>query len=60
MANINLIEDSSGDLIDLEYFCSDFCATLSPNYKGWYGCHELETPENCQSCGTELYYYGGK
>lgn len=56
MANINIIEDSAGDLIDLEYFCSDSCAKVSDNYNGWYGCQELYTPEVCQTCGTKLGY----
>ncbi len=57
MANVNLIEDANGDLIDLEYFCSDSCAKFSDNYNGWYGCHELYRPEVCQTCGTELAYW---
>lgn len=57
MANVNLIEDSSGDLIELEYFCSDSCAKFSDNYAGWYGCVEIYTAEVCQTCETELYYY---
>ena len=59
MANVNLIEDSTGDLIDLEYFCSDSCARFSDNYRGWYGAYELYTAEFCQTCNTELNYYGG-
>jgi hypothetical protein len=59
MANVNLIEDSRGDLIDLEYFCSDGCAKFSDNYRGWYGCVELYTAEVCQTCATQLAYYGG-
>jgi hypothetical protein len=57
MANINLIEDANGDVIELEYFCSDGCAKVSDNYAGWYGCHEIYAPESCQTCGVELGYY---
>ena len=60
MANITLIEDSSGDLVDLEYYCSDTCARTSEHYDGWYGCVELYQQEWCQHCGTELYYYQGE
>lgn len=56
MANINIIEDTKGELIDLEYFCSDRCAKGSPNYNGWYGCVEIYTPEYCQNCETMLTY----
>jgi hypothetical protein len=56
MAHLNTIEDETGDLIDLEYFCGDYCAQFSDNYKGWYGCIEIYTPENCQTCNTGLTY----
>ncbi len=49
MANINMIEDEQGQIIDLEYFCSDYCAKTSDNYKGWYGCVEVEE-DNKQKC----------
>lgn len=57
MANINQITDNHGDLIDLEYFCSDFCAKQSEHYDGWYGCVEIYKPESCQTCGTALHFY---
>ena len=57
MANINLKEDKDGDLLEIEYFCSDYCADQSPNYSGWYGCIEIYTPEICQTCETPLKYY---
>jgi hypothetical protein len=56
MAHLNTIEDATGELIDLEYFCGDFCAQFSDNYKGWYGAMEIYTPENCQTCGYALTY----
>lgn len=56
MANINLIEDSNGDVIDYEYFCSDSHAKDSEHYNGWYGCVELYSPETCKTCGTMLAY----
>ena len=56
MAHVTMIEDSAGDLIDLEYYCSDNCAKTSEHYAGWYGAVEIYTPETCNSCGTKLYY----
>jgi hypothetical protein len=53
MANINTLE-LHGELIGLEYFCSDTCAKYSENYRGWYGCVELYTPEVCQTCERNL------
>lgn len=56
MANINIVEDSNGDTLDYEYFCSDYCARQSENYAGWHGCNELYQPEVCQTCETQLNY----
>ena len=56
MANVNQIEDSNKDLVDLEYFCSDFCARQSENYDGWFGCVELHTLEFCLTCAKPLAY----
>jgi len=53
MPNINLIENEKGDIIDLEYFCSDNCAKTSDNYKGWYGCVEIEK-DNQEICANTL------
>ena len=60
MAHIALIEDKQGDLVDLEYYCSDFCAKDSDYYNGWYGAVELYTPETCNSCGVVLGYVEDK
>ena len=54
MSNINIIEDAKGDLEDLEYFCSDYCAQSSEHYAGWHGCVELYYQEFCQNCGKTL------
>lgn len=54
MANINLKADVDGDLLEIEYFCSDYCADQSPNYSGWYGCIEIYQPEICQTCEKPL------
>lgn len=54
MTHLVLIEDKTGDLVDLNYYCSDSCARTDKNYAGWYGCYELTTPENCNACGVAL------
>ena len=53
MANINQIEDEKGDVIEIEYFCSDYCAKTSKNYKGWFGCVEIEDHNNT-NCSNSL------
>ena len=61
MAHIRHIEDDTGDLVDLAYFCSDFCNSewhpegiaadgVEP-YGGWYGLHEISCDEVCANCG---------
>lgn len=58
MAHANLIEDTSGDIVDIRYYCSDYCAKQDREYyQGWYGCQELYYPEDCHTCGASLNYY---
>lgn len=52
--NIVLISDSVGDLTDIHYYCSDFCAKSDPAYDGWYGCVEAEFSTVCQGCGNPI------
>lgn len=56
MAHFVLVEDSQGELIDLEVFCSDFCAQTSPAYAGWYGAQEIEFDTVCarEFCETVI------
>ena len=35
-ANIVLIEDIDGDVVDQEVYCSDICARSSKHYAGWH------------------------
>ena len=58
MAHLTSIEDADGQLIDYEYFCSDFCARQSQYYDGWFGAQELEHPEYCHTCDKALSYVG--
>ena len=55
----HMIEDDSGDLIDLIELCSDechrqWCIDNDEVYQGWNGCQEQEAPAICASCGTKL------
>lgn len=57
MVHIERIEDESGDLVDLNYYCSDSCnKKKNKNYGGWDGCHEIHHPEVCNNCGEELHH----
>mgnify|MGYP001591948376 CR=1 FL=1 len=51
------IEDLNGDLIDLEYYCSDLCHQDSQGvaYAGWNGAHEgPDYVVYCANCGVRL------
>jgi hypothetical protein len=49
-----LVEDAQGDLVDIHYYCSDWCARTDPLYNGWNGCNEIEFGEKCQNCGADI------
>jgi len=57
MTSVHSVVDKNGDLIDLVYFCGDFChqqwckETDHP-YDGWNGCHEIQHNETCADCGA--------
>ena len=51
MAHFVLIEDAQGELVDVEVYCSDFCARQSSCYAGWYGAQEVEFDTKCTLCG---------
>ena len=61
MAHLRHITDSTGEVVDLAYFCSDFCNSewhpegvaadgVEP-YGGFYGCMEISCDEVCVNCG---------
>jgi hypothetical protein len=67
MAHIRHINDNTGDLVDLAYFCSDSCNRnwypsgivtkgVEP-YGGWYGCQEVEYNVECAGCGEVIKGY---
>tara|TARA_R110002167_G_scaffold78185_1_gene216523 strand:+ start:760 stop:942 length:183 start_codon:yes stop_codon:yes gene_type:complete len=51
MAHLTYIEDESGDVVDHEVYCSDYCATHSKHYNRWNGCNEISTSQPCAECG---------
>jgi hypothetical protein len=58
MANLHLIEDDSGDVVDYLVFCSDSCqqdymasSVCCYDYNGWNGCNEISTSQPCENCG---------
>ena len=58
-AHMRLIEDTDGNLIDADYFCSDFChrdycRQYKIPYEGWNGCHEVMAPIHCENCNEEI------
>jgi hypothetical protein len=56
MANVVPIEDKDGQLVDLLYYCSDFCAKTNPAYAGWYGCVDNYSTPFCQNCKQPLFW----
>ena len=49
-----IIEDAEGEVVDVEYYCSDFCAKGSDDYAGRNGCNEVAGPQWCVGCGDKL------
>lgn len=59
MAHIHRHHDNNGDLVDLTYFCGDYCHRVwcedtDTKYDGWDGCHEVDTPTVCAHCGDPI------
>jgi hypothetical protein len=53
MAHIVTVNDSNGDLVDVRWYCSDFCAKTDPKYAGWNGCHE-NAMFFCENCAIKV------
>ena len=52
MTYINFIEDSRGDLVDLEYFCSAMCASDElVALGGWPTLDDTDSDIYCTECG---------
>ena len=55
MVHIEFINDSSGDVVGVNYYCGDFCHREgAEEYGGWNGCHEILSPETCKNCRVDL------
>lgn len=50
MASLVFIEDTNGDTIEANIYCSNACASTDKLYAGFNGCHELEYNEVCRNC----------
>ena len=51
MAHLHLINDKNGQVIDQKVYCSDSCNILDndKNYKGWFGCQEIDHSQKCDN-----------
>lgn len=62
MAHAVIIENADGEVVDVNYYCSDYCAQDDKHYAGWNGCHEIhDSPKWCASvsCEEPLGFYSG-
>jgi hypothetical protein len=60
MAHAVYIKDVAfNDVVDVEWFCSDFCARGHAQYDGWNGCLENYTAPFCQNeaCNAKLNWF---
>lgn len=59
MIHVNMIEDTKGDLVDIEYFCDGACFTAhtGENYfgHGWPCGSETDYDVYCAHCETLLW-----
>lgn len=58
-AHLRLIEDTDGQLVDVDYFCSDYCHRRYCDlykipYEGWNGCNQVMAPQYCENCKEEI------
>ena len=56
MAHLHFIEDTQGDVVDHQAFCSDYCnrEKTGSDYQGWNGCNEISTTQPCENCGATV------
>ncbi len=57
--HILIMEDSSGEIVDLHNLCSDACHRqlaqhLGVEYGGWHGCQESEFDTECVNCEAPI------
>ncbi len=59
MSHIHRHEDEDGNLVDVTYYCSDWChrdhcLRTGLAYEGWDGCHEVESDQQCANCEANI------
>jgi len=54
--HIEYITDKNNDIIDANYYCSDYCHKVKSkdNYEGWNGCHEIDEDTQCNNCNKKI------
>ena len=58
MSHVNMIEDASGDLVDIEYACSQLCADDQgfPQPSAWPGGIETDYDVFCVECSRHMWH----
>ena len=53
MLHVRMIEDTQGDLVNMEYYCSALCAREAnvPEPSAWPGGMETDYDQHCAQCG---------
>lgn len=53
MLHVRLKEDGRGDLVDVDYYCSQICADRAgiPQPSAWPGGMETDYDKYCANCG---------
>lgn len=56
MLHVRFIEDSIGNLVDIEYYCGQLCATEAnvPQPSAWPGGMETDSDQHCTNCETHI------
>tara|TARA_R100001244_G_scaffold83372_1_gene64360 strand:- start:198 stop:422 length:225 start_codon:yes stop_codon:yes gene_type:complete len=55
--HLQFIEDKNGDVVDANYYCSNFCheEKEQDNYRGWNGCYEApDYTISCNNCNEVI------
>ena len=55
--HVQMIEDDRGDLVDIRWYCSQWCATEddAPQPSAWPGGDETQSAVYCHVCGTLMW-----
>jgi hypothetical protein len=57
MTHVEMIEDATGDLVDIRYACSALCASdlEFPEPSAWPGGMETDYDVHCENCGNQMW-----